>query len=245
MTQPSRARHHARVRLAGVKQNQSVEAPSLARCRSILSLSKCWCGSDLCRVFAPLAPLPFRFISVQFNLPLMSLPAARSYGIRERRPRQPICSPPGRPQGGSPPSLRPRTRLRHYPLAFKTSAGANHQASQVQAHRDRMTTVAFVAARECVSVPKLPTTVHAPALDAPVVLRSAASLFMHPEAGAGCLQGVSRGPASIPGLASSGTGWRRVSRATATVHVSSATPPRFRLRGWAIPQRLTWRLPPP
>ena len=50
------------------------------------------------------------------------------------------------------------------------------------------TTVAVVAAIGCVVVPELPIVVVAPALDAPVVLRSAASL-MHPGNGDGCLQG--------------------------------------------------------
>ena len=149
-------------------------------------LSECWFGRDLCLRS-----------SLRDRLPLL-LPATRMCEIGQRTPRQPISPFPGRPQGGSSPSLRTRTRLCHRSFTSTTSV-----ASTVT-HHDRKsiatlgTTVAFVAAIRCVAVPELPPPVGAPALDARVVLRPAASLNIYPRDGAGYLQGAYQRPVSFP-----------------------------------------------
>jgi len=118
------------------------------------------------------------------------LPATRMCRSSQRRRRQPISPIPGRPQGGSPPSLRPRTSPRHRPVPSTTPTATRPPSMASTGPSRSGTTVAAVAANRCVAVPELPTVVVAPALDAPVVLRSAA-ILMHPGEGAGCLQGGS------------------------------------------------------
>jgi hypothetical protein len=115
----------------------------------------------------------------------------------QRRSRQPISPAPGRPQGGSPPSLRTRTRLCHRPVSFTAFVASTAKHHKCKSIATSGTTVASAAAIRCVAVPELSIAVFAPALDAPVVLRSAASFNIHPEDGAGCLQGVSKRPASF------------------------------------------------
>ena len=115
------------------------------------------------------------------------VPATRMCGSRQRRPRQQIFLAPGRPQGGTPPSLRPRTSLCHQPVPSTTPTDAAQKSIASAGSSRRGTTAAVVATISRVAVPELPNRVPTPALDAPVVLRSAASL-MHPEDGAGGLQ---------------------------------------------------------
>ena len=142
--------------------------------------------------------LPPHHILVLIPLPLI-LPATRRCDCRHwrRRPRQPISPAPGRPQGGSPPSLRTRTSRCHRPVPFTTSVASTAKYHKCKSIATSGTTVASVAAIQCVAVPELPQAVFAPTLDAPVVLRSAASFNIHPGDWAGCLQGVSQRPASF------------------------------------------------
>ena len=151
----------------------------------------------------------------------------------KRRPRQRISPAPRRPPGGSPPSLRPRTGFSHRPFMSSTSVATNSSSITREGPWRSAITVGCVAALEFVAVPELPNVVFAPALDAPIVLRSAAS-FMHPDAGAGCLQGVSQGPVDPQTCQQQCR--RRVSLATATARVSSAAPPLWPMCGWIIPQ---------
>jgi hypothetical protein len=189
-----------------------------------LPFAKGLCGSVLCRRSLSRHLCPSAASSVWSPLPRI-LPATRMCGRRQWRPRQPISPIPGRPQGGSPPSLRPRTSLRHRPVPSTTST-ATKPPSIARAGPSRSgTTVAAVAATRCVAVPELPIVVPAPALDAPVVLRSAASL-MHPEDGAGCLQGgFIKAPHRSPDLPAAVLLAAFLARATAAVHTSSAAPP--------------------
>jgi hypothetical protein len=140
-----------------------------------------------------------------------------------------------RPQGGSTPSLRPRTRIRHHPVPSTTPTAAKEPSMASAGPSRSGTTIAADAATRCVAVPELPIAVLAPALDAPVILRSAASL-MHPEDGARCprcgfLQAPHRSP-DLPAAVLAAC----LARATADAHTSPAAPPLWSLRGWAIPQ---------
>ena len=172
-------------RLTGVKHPRSVDAPSHTRRRSSLFLSQ---GADLAMFCVGNHSLDTSALQHHYQSAARILPATRMCGSRQRRPRQPISPIPGRPQGGSPPSLRPRTSLRHRPVPSTTPTAANPHSIASAGPSRSGTTSAPDAATRCVAVPELPIVVPAPALDAPVVLRSAASL-MHPEDGAGCLLG--------------------------------------------------------
>ena len=166
-------------------------------------------------------------------LPLSILPATHRCDGRQRRSRPRMSPAPGRPQGGSPPSLHPHTRLSHHPLTTSTSVATNPPSITRKGPSRSVTTVDLVAALEFVAVPELPIVggpafpvVSAPALDAPGVLLSAASL-MHPEAGAGCLQGVFQGP--IDSRTCQQQCSRRISLTTAT-HTPSLLQTYFRFR---------------
>ena len=68
---------------------------------------------------------------------------------------------------------------------------------------------------------------------------------MHPEDGAGCLRcGFRKVPHRSPDLQAALLA-ASLARATADAHTSPAAPPLWPLRGWAIPQRNTSRLPAP
>jgi hypothetical protein len=121
-------------------------------------------------------------------LPHIIVPATRMCGRRQRRPRQQIFPAPGRPQGGTPPSLRPRTSLCHHPAPSTTPTSTPPTGIASADPWRSGTTVTAVTTILRVAVPELPIAVIAPALDAPIVLRSAASL-MHSEDGAWGLQG--------------------------------------------------------
>ena len=126
--------------------------------------------------------------------PPLILPATRMCEIRQRRPRQPISPIPGRLQGGSFPSLRPRTSFCHRPDPFTACFASTAKHHKCQSIATSGTTADFIAATRCVAVPELPNPVAAPALDTPVVLRSAPSLNIDPDNGAGC----SSAPGIVP-----------------------------------------------
>jgi hypothetical protein len=215
----------AGARQAHGRQKKTVCRRSLTHAaqQQCLLLATFWCSSVLCRVSLCRHLCPSASSSVVSPRNLI-LPATRMCGRCQRRPRQPISPIPGRPQGGSPPSLRPRTSLRHRPVPSNSPNVAKEPSiAKVDPSRSG-TTVAAVAATRCVAVPELSKVVRAPALDAPVVLRSAASL-KRPKNGAGCLQGVFRKaphrspdfPAAVLEVC--------LARATAAVQRSSATQP--------------------
>jgi hypothetical protein len=190
-----------------------------------LYVSNDLCGSVLCQESLSRHVCPSTSTSARSPLPLI-LPATRMCAWSQRRPRQPISPIPGRPQGGSPPSLRPRTRLRHHPVPSTTpTATPTPPPSIANAGPSRSgTTVSAVATSRGVAVPELPIVVPAPALDAPVVLRSAASL-MQPEDGAGCRQGgFLKAPYRCPDLPAAILASPFLARATAAAQTSSAAP---------------------
>jgi len=222
------------VRLTGVKHSRPADAVSHPRRRSSLPLSKGWSSSvlfcDGCLPSRHRCPSPSS--SVGPPPPPPSLPATRMCGRRQARPRQPLSPIPVRPQGGSPPYLRPRTSLSQGPVP-STTYTATKPPSIARAGPSRSgTTVAAVAAIGCVADPELPMVVPAPALDAAVVLRSTASL-MHPEDRAGCLQGgLPKAPHRCPDLPAAVLAMC-LARATAAAHTSSAAPPLWPLHRWA------------
>ena len=105
----------------------------------------------------------------------LNLPITRMCDGCQRRLRQPIVPLPGRPQEDCPPYLHPRTRPCHHCVRSTTSAPSTNKNHKLRPSTESLTTVFPVAAREPIAVPKLSTDITAPALDAPVVLRSAAS----------------------------------------------------------------------
>jgi hypothetical protein len=120
---PVRWTSDRRLTRAGARQAHGRQTPPVCRCslthaaqEQSLPLAKGLCGSVLCRVSHSRHLCPSVSSSVCSPLPRI-LPATRMCGSCQRRPRQPIFPIPGRPQGGSPPSLRPRTSLRqHRPI---------------------------------------------------------------------------------------------------------------------------------
>ena len=97
-----------------------------------------------------------------------------------------------------------------------------------------MTTVASVAAMACVAIPELPVGVVAPALDARVVLRSAASLTIHTEDGARCLQVFLKAPHYFPDVPGAVLG-SFLARATNTAHHSPTAPHLSPMHPWPTP----------
>ena len=173
------------------EEARSAQTPPV--CRSSLAqvvqeqgLSECWCGCDL------------YLGSFLWNCLPLILPATRMCAERQRRARQPISPFPGRPQGGSSPSLLRRTSLCYHHVSFTTPVASTAKQHKCRFIATSGTTVASAAAIRCVAVPELSKAVLAPALNAPVVLRSAASFNIHSGAGAGCLQGAYQRPASFP-----------------------------------------------
>ena len=247
---PVRWTSDRRLTRAGARQAHERQTPPVCR-RSLthasqeqsLFLSKFWCGSVLCRVSLCRHLCPSASSSVVSPRNLI-LPATRMCGRCQRRPRQPISPIPGRPQGGSPPSLRPRTRLRHRPVPSTTPNAAKESSIASTGPSRSGVTVAAIAAPGCVTVPELPIVVIAPALDAPVVLRSAASL-KRPENGAGSLQGgFLKSPHRSLDLPEAVL-VACLTRATAAADLSSVTSPLWPLRGWDFLRTKTSRLPPP
>jgi hypothetical protein len=114
-----------------------------------------------------------------------------------------------RPQGGSPPSLRPRTRICHHFVPSTTPTAANPHSIASAGPSRSGTTVTADAAPACVAIPELPKVVVAPALDAPVVLRSAASSSTR-RMGLGACGVVSSRPRIVP-LTCQQRCWRHVS----------------------------------
>jgi len=231
---PVRWTSDRRLTRAGARQAHGRQTPPVCRCslthaaqEQSLPLAKGLWGSVLFRESLSRYRCPSASSLVVSPLNRI-LPATRMCGSCQRRARQPISPIPGRPQGGSPPSLRPRTSLRHRPVPSTTPTAANPPSIESAGPSRSGTTVAAVAAIEQVAVPELPIAVVAPALDAPVVLRSAASL-MHPEDGAGFPQGVLfKAPHRSSEFSASVAAC--LARATAAVQTSSATPPLWPLQ---------------
>ena len=177
-TRASRVREH--VRVTGVKHCRCVHAPLHTQCRSKMSQSAA--TTLICVGYrSRRPPLPFRLIIIfpssyqqRASVPVASSDrdsrSPRSQGDR-RQVRPHLCAP--------------STRLCHRPLRSTTSTTSTAKHHKCRSIARSATTVVSVAAMRCVAVPELPVGVAAPALDAPVVLRSAASLNIHQEIGRG------------------------------------------------------------
>ena len=119
---PVRWTSDRRVTRAGARQAHGRQTPPVCR-RSLthaaleqsLPFANGVCGAVLCRESLSRYRCPSASSSVVSPLNLI-LPATRMCGVCQCRPRQPISPIPGRPQGGSPPSLRPRTSICHRPF---------------------------------------------------------------------------------------------------------------------------------
>ena len=184
------------VRVVGVKHRRSVHAHSDTRYKSHVSRSAaaalicvgyCWF-----RISA-LPPCHHQALSLCPSSYQQRASVIVASGDRDSRsPRAKGDSREVLPHLCAPP------KARHRPFRPTSAVAATLKHHKCRSIAISGPTVASVAAVDLVAVPELPVVVIPPALDARVVLRSGASLNIHTEDGAGCLHGVSQGPASLP-----------------------------------------------
>jgi len=211
------------VSLTDASHSWSVDTPSHTRRRSSLSLPQMagatlsWVGHHSVDTSALLHHLLEALTPSSYQQRAVVIFAS---GNRDSRsPRAEVNRREPRPPHLCVPAQAFVTALSHPPHPLLNTTKHHTRAGPWRAG----TTEAVVATLSCVAIPELTIIVSSPALDAPVVLRSAASL-MQPEDGAGSLQGgFLQAPYRISDLPASSLALC-LARATASAHTYSATP---------------------